>query len=149
MRVLCRSIMDVDGASWWRQTSENFFDRISKGSILALLADVGGAALTARHATMKKSEISESCAKLFAGEAIVEPEVRDAALAWVPDAMRFLDKTEADDLEPAEGDPEEQAIVEPEDAEEVGAAGVDRSEEHTSELQSLMRISYAGFCLKK
>src|SRR3546814_6785408 len=27
--------------------------------------------------------------------------------------------------------------------------GVDRSEEHTSELQSLMRISYAVFCLKK
>src|SRR3546814_10279732 len=26
---------------------------------------------------------------------------------------------------------------------------VDRSEEHTSELQSLMRISYAVFCLKK
>src|SRR3546814_3396393 len=24
-----------------------------------------------------------------------------------------------------------------------------RSEEHTSELQSLMRISFAGFCLKK
>src|SRR3546814_2409218 len=29
----------------------------------------------------------------------------------------------------------------------VGRAG--RSEEHTSELQSLMRISYAVFCLKK
>src|SRR3546814_2555970 len=28
-------------------------------------------------------------------------------------------------------------------------AAVLRSEEHTSELQSLMRISYAGFCLKK
>src|SRR3546814_8215741 len=28
-------------------------------------------------------------------------------------------------------------------------AGTDRSEEHTSELQSLMRISYAVFCLKK
>src|SRR3546814_3706766 len=25
----------------------------------------------------------------------------------------------------------------------------ERSEEHTSELQSLMRISYAGFCLKQ
>src|SRR3546814_2762066 len=25
----------------------------------------------------------------------------------------------------------------------------DRSDEHTSELQSLMRISYAAFCLKK
>src|SRR3546814_4378621 len=29
------------------------------------------------------------------------------------------------------------------------AGEVDRSEEHTSELQSLMRISYAVFCLKK
>src|SRR3546814_4083516 len=28
-------------------------------------------------------------------------------------------------------------------------AGICRSEEHTSELQSLMRISYAVFCLKK
>src|SRR3546814_4940157 len=31
----------------------------------------------------------------------------------------------------------------------IFAAGFVRSEEHTSELQSLMRISYAGFCLKK
>src|SRR3546814_7215074 len=32
----------------------------------------------------------------------------------------------------------------------VGAAAViERSEEHTSELQSLMRISYAVLCLKK
>src|SRR3546814_4690575 len=29
------------------------------------------------------------------------------------------------------------------------ALSFDRSEEHTSELQSLMRISYAVFCLKK
>src|SRR3546814_4110645 len=29
------------------------------------------------------------------------------------------------------------------------AVETDRSEEHTSELQSLMRISYAVFCLKK
>src|SRR3546814_6672762 len=31
----------------------------------------------------------------------------------------------------------------------AGRVGVDRSEEHTSELQSLMRISYAVSCLKK
>src|SRR3546814_4167582 len=31
----------------------------------------------------------------------------------------------------------------------VSAATTSRSEEHTSELQSLMRISYAVFCLKK
>src|SRR3546814_10009371 len=30
-----------------------------------------------------------------------------------------------------------------------GVNGIRRSEEHTSELQSLMRISYAVFCLKK
>src|SRR3546814_2707695 len=30
-----------------------------------------------------------------------------------------------------------------------GLIASDRSEEHTSELQSLMRISYAVFCLKK
>src|SRR3546814_5749884 len=31
----------------------------------------------------------------------------------------------------------------------AAAQALDRSEEHTSELQSLMRISYAVFCLKK
>src|SRR3546814_1508815 len=31
----------------------------------------------------------------------------------------------------------------------VEAIWIDRSEEHTSELQSLMRISYAVFCLQK
>src|SRR3546814_7693483 len=31
----------------------------------------------------------------------------------------------------------------------TGRGNIDRSEEHTSELQSLMRISYAVFCLKK
>src|SRR3546814_9935884 len=43
--------------------------------------------------------------------------------------------------------------VEP-DADAIAAAidliaAAERSEEHTSELQSLMRISYAVFCLKK
>src|SRR3546814_6853888 len=32
---------------------------------------------------------------------------------------------------------------------QVSRIGRNRSEEHTSELQSLMRISYAVFCLKK
>src|SRR3546814_8704932 len=34
-------------------------------------------------------------------------------------------------------------------AETAGVSKMTRSEEHTSELQSLMRISYAVFCLKK
>src|SRR3546814_7047129 len=34
-------------------------------------------------------------------------------------------------------------------AKTTGRSNFQRSEEHTSELQSLMRISYAVFCLKK
>src|SRR3546814_1906428 len=45
------------------------------------------------------------------------------------------------------------ALIDDDHAAEVmracGVALDDRSEEHTSELQSLMRISYAVFCLKK
>src|SRR3546814_4118876 len=38
----------------------------------------------------------------------------------------------------------------PQDRQEgTGKEGHERSEEHTSELQSLMRISYAVFCMKK
>src|SRR3546814_5427601 len=46
----------------------------------------------------------------------------------------------------------DQAHVAPQDVPELGQfvdAKPARSEEHTSELQSLMRISYAVFCLKK
>ncbi|TVV76963.1 ParB/RepB/Spo0J family partition protein [Sphingomonas solaris] len=92
------SILEVDVASWWRPTSENFFDRVSKGALLSLLDEVGGPALSGRHASSKKTEISASCQKLFAGEAMVEVEVRQAALAWVPTAMRFNDTgSDADD----------------------------------------------------
>src|SRR3546814_10102797 len=38
-------------------------------------------------------------------------------------------------------------VIEPQKV--IDQMGADRSEEHTSELQSLMRISYAVFCLKK
>src|SRR3546814_10255302 len=38
-------------------------------------------------------------------------------------------------------------LMQPEQALDMGNSG--RSEEHTSELQSLMRISYAVFCLQK
>src|SRR3546814_9308917 len=40
-------------------------------------------------------------------------------------------------------------LPEPQPGEEVDPDQQSRSEEHTSELQPLMRISYAVFCLKK
>src|SRR3546814_10229993 len=41
------------------------------------------------------------------------------------------------------------AVEDAKRAADIGATAIMRSEEHTSELQSLMRISYAVFCLKK
>src|SRR3546814_4120890 len=41
------------------------------------------------------------------------------------------------------------AVAQPAGDPETVAEAPGRSEEHTSELQSLMRISYAVFCLKK
>src|SRR3546814_5544675 len=39
--------------------------------------------------------------------------------------------------------------IAPQQGQHIDIGDDDRSEEHTSELQSLMRISYAVFCLKK
>lgn len=94
-------LLEIEPAAMWRPTSENYFDRINKGSILDLLKEVGGAELSNRYAASKKTEISGSCEKLFAGEVIVEDAIKERALAWVPAAMRFdLDATEG--LEPDE-----------------------------------------------
>src|SRR3546814_3870705 len=52
-------------------------------------------------------------------------------------------------VEIAQGQPAiERAAHREGDEQPFGARGI-RSEEHTSELQSLMRTSYAVFCLKK
>ncbi|WP_379923702.1 ParB/RepB/Spo0J family partition protein [Erythrobacter sp. R86502] len=107
------AILNIEPAQWWRPTSTNFFDRVSKGTLLALLTEIGGEVLAARYAASKKPEVSAACEKLFAGEAITEPAIKDAALAWVPDAMRFdiaraavIEEGE-DDCSNADEDPED------------------------------------------
>ena len=59
----------------------------------------------------KKGDLSASCEKLFAGETIVAPEVKEAALAWVPEAMRFrvLAANEPDEGAPVEHEPDSDA----------------------------------------
>ncbi|MEQ7874252.1 ParB/RepB/Spo0J family partition protein [Sphingomonas sp. ASV193] len=83
-------LLGIEPAAWWRPTGANYFDRVPKGVSLAALAEVGGPALAGLYAKAKKPELAQVCECLFAGELIVEAEVRDAALSWVPAAMRFV-----------------------------------------------------------
>lgn len=83
------SLIGIDTAQWWRPTAANYFDRVSKQVILDSLADVGGTELSARFASVKKADLAASAERVFAGTYITEAEVRERALAWVPEVMRF------------------------------------------------------------
>src|SRR3546814_7091036 len=76
------------------------------------------------------------------GETFAQTDDRDDDRAGVGAAAHRGDEA-AVDLDPVEGQrPKMRQRT-------VAGAEIVRSEEHTSELQSLMRISYAVFCLKK
>src|SRR3546814_10846405 len=81
-------------------------------------------------------------AGFFPVSAVASPVVADARIGVHQDYTRFV--LELSEQLPYKiftfPDPYRVVIDLPE---------VNRSEEHTSELQSLMRISYAVFCLKK
>lgn len=82
-------LMAINPASHWRPTAANYFDRVSKQALLAHISEVGGPTMAASFMGSKKGDLSASCERLFAGETIVAPEVKEAALAWVPAHMRF------------------------------------------------------------
>src|SRR3546814_1959850 len=94
---------------------------------------VGGQAIDQRHVTDRAANIGDN------GKRKSEPAFRIAAPGIVtPVGDRRHELGEQISMSAVQFD----AII----------AGLDRqrrSEEHTSELQSLMRISYAVFCLKK
>ena len=105
------ALMAINVAGHWRPTSANYFDRVSKQTLLAHLTEVGGPTMAASFMGSKKGDLSASCEKLFAGETIVAPEVKEAALAWVPEAMRFrvLAASEPDAGDIGEPDPQDEA----------------------------------------
>ena len=81
--------LEIEEHLWWRPTARRYFDRVSKGRILAHFGEVGGLELSNRYAAAKKHDLAASAEKLFAGQLIVEAEVKDRALRWLPDEMRF------------------------------------------------------------
>ncbi len=82
-------LLAIDVARWWRPTGANYFDRVPKSVTLAALAEVGGPELAGRYANARKAELAQTCERIFSGDCIAEPEVKEAALSWVPEAMRF------------------------------------------------------------
>jgi ParB family chromosome partitioning protein len=94
------SLTGIDMAQWWRPTAANYFDRVSKQVILDALTDVGGLELSSRFASVKKGDLAMSAERVFAGTYITEVEVREKALAWVPEVMRFASAApEADEAQ--------------------------------------------------
>ncbi|WDF74209.1 ParB/RepB/Spo0J family partition protein [Novosphingobium sp. KACC 22771] len=81
--------LDIDVASWWRPTAAAYFDKINKPAILDLFEEIGGADLRARYAGSKKHDLAAAAERLFSGDMLVEAEVKERALAWLPEAMRF------------------------------------------------------------
>lgn len=82
--------LELDVAARWRPTANNYFDRLgSKAAILAHLEEVGGRDLSSRYGASKKHELASSAEAVFAGNVPLEADVRDAAIAWLPQSMRF------------------------------------------------------------
>ena len=124
-------ILEIDAAQWWRPTAANFFDRVPKNALLSLLQETGGAALSTRHSGSKKTEISGACEKLFSGQAIVEAEVKAAALAWVPDALKFASagfnaRSGADDLQDDDVETDDETCIN---------AGFEADDSHVSTVE--------------
>ena len=88
-------LLGIDVATWWRPTGANYLDRVPKAAILAALQEVGGPAFAAAYAGLKKAELAQSAERIFAGDFIGEVEVKERALAWVPEPMRFAAAAEA------------------------------------------------------
>jgi ParB family chromosome partitioning protein len=117
-------LLGIDVPKWWRPTGTNYFDRVPKAVILEALEEVGGPAFASRYAKGKKAELSQSAERIFAGDFIGEVEVKQRALAWVPEAMRFASGPMAEPAEetpPWEDEPVQLKAAEPDDGGTDGA----------------------------
>ena len=90
------SLLDIETAHWWRPTAANYFDRVAKARTLEALDAAGGPELVSRYAASKKAELASAAERIFSGNFIGEPEVKERAQAWVPSIMRFAGSEEVE-----------------------------------------------------
>src|SRR3546814_1958064 len=98
---------------------------------------------------MSKGLAQELASRNITVNCVAPGFIHSAMTDVLPDAQKdaLLQKIPAGKL--GEGQDIAAAVAFLASAEAAYITGQTRSEEHTSELQSLMRISYAVFCLKK
>lgn len=122
--------LEIDVAAWWRPTALTYFDKISKAALLDLFEEIGGADLKSRYAGSKKHDLAAAAERLFAGDVLVEAEIKEKALAWLPEPIRF------DHSAPVIGEDEQvpgaQALVE--QADEKPAQEPDEEAGHSEAL---------------
>ena len=83
------SLLEIETAHWWRPTAANYFDRVAKARTLEALDMAGGPDLVSRYAASKKAELASAAERIFSGNFIGEPDVKERAQAWIPAFMRF------------------------------------------------------------
>src|SRR3546814_3984444 len=104
----------------------------------------------ANMTVLELSELLKDFEEKFGVTAAAPVAVAAAAPAGGGGAAEAAEEQdEFDVILTAAGDKKIQVIKEVRALTNLGLKEAKRSEEHTSELQSLMRISYAVFCLKK
>ena len=77
---------------------------MAKARTLEALDAAGGPELVSRYAASKKAELASAAERIFSGNFIGEPEVKERALAWVPTIMCFAG---AEQVAPIAADGEE------------------------------------------
>ncbi len=82
-------MMSINAANHWRPTAANYFDRVNKHTLLSHLTLIGGTTFASSYINSKKGDLSTSCEKIYGGQTIIDPAIKESALAWVPDHMRF------------------------------------------------------------
>jgi ParB family chromosome partitioning protein len=85
--------MDVDVASCWRPTADQYWNRVKKGFALKIAADQIGQNWADDHAKDKKRQIAEAMERAFGDDpqktAGLTPDTAERTSTWLPDGMAF------------------------------------------------------------
>src|SRR3546814_7603824 len=137
--------MSSKAASQRGQRDDGSFTECPMSKILIAFYSRNGSTEALAKAVAEGAQAAGAEVRLRRARELVSEEVMKAAPGWLENARRMNAAYEA----PTTADAEWADGIILGTPTRFGSVTSERSEEHTSELQSLMRISYDVFCLKK